>query len=73
MKKMSEFLSENFQCLVVKFLIYLHRRVFIMAAIFYRGDDFSHFTFLNTSPYKKGSSLKENILLRGYSNAFLLE
>ena len=30
MKKISEFLSENFQFLVVKFSIYLNRRVFIM-------------------------------------------
>ena len=29
-KKISEFLSENFQFLVVKFSIYLHRRVFVM-------------------------------------------
>ena len=30
MKKISEFLSESFQFLVVKFLIYLNRRVFVM-------------------------------------------
>ena len=30
MEKMLEFLSENFQFLVVKFSIYLHRRVFVM-------------------------------------------
>ena len=30
MKKISEFLSENFQFLVVKFSIYLKRRVFVM-------------------------------------------
>ena len=30
MKKRSELLSENFQFLVVKFSIYLNRRVFIM-------------------------------------------
>ena len=30
MKKISEFLCENFQFLVVKFSIYLNRRVFIM-------------------------------------------
>ena len=30
MWKISEFLSENFQCLVVKFSIYLNRRVFVM-------------------------------------------
>ena len=30
MKKISEFLSENFQFLVVKFSIYLNRRVFVM-------------------------------------------
>ena len=29
-KKISEFLSENFQFLVVKFSAYLNRRVFIM-------------------------------------------
>ena len=29
-KKMSEFLSENFQFLVVKFSTYLNRRVFVM-------------------------------------------
>ena len=30
MKKISEFLSENFQFLVVKFSKYLNRRVFVM-------------------------------------------
>ena len=30
MKKVSEFLSENFQFLAVKFSIYLNRRVFVM-------------------------------------------
>ena len=30
MKKILEFLSENFQFLVVKFPVYLNRRVFIM-------------------------------------------
>ena len=30
MKKISEFLPENFQFLVVKFSIYLNRRVFVM-------------------------------------------
>ena len=30
MKKISEFLSENFEFLVLKFSIYLNRRVFIM-------------------------------------------
>ena len=30
MKKISEFLSENFQFLVVEFSIYLNRRVFVM-------------------------------------------
>ena len=33
MKKISEFLSENFQVLVVKFSIYLNRRVFVMNGI----------------------------------------
>ena len=32
MKKISEFLSETFQTLVVKFSIYLDRRVFVMSA-----------------------------------------
>ena len=31
-KKTSEFLSENFQFLVVKFSIYLNRRVFVMCS-----------------------------------------
>ena len=31
MKKISDFLSENFQFFVVKFSIYLYRRVFVMA------------------------------------------
>ena len=31
-KKKSDFLSENFQFLVVKFSIYLNRRVFVMKA-----------------------------------------
>ena len=30
MKKILVFLSENFQCLVVKFSIYLNRHVFVM-------------------------------------------
>ena len=30
MKKILEFLSENFQFLVVKFSVYLNRRVFVM-------------------------------------------
>ena len=30
MKKISEFLSENFQFLVVKFSTYMNRRVFVM-------------------------------------------
>ena len=30
MKKISEFLSEKFQFLVVKFSVYLNRRVFVM-------------------------------------------
>ena len=33
MKKKIEFLSENFQFLVVKFSIFLNRRVFIMYTI----------------------------------------
>ena len=33
MKKISEFLSENFQFLVVKFSIYMNRRVFVMVRI----------------------------------------
>ena len=28
--KISEFLSENFQCLVVKFSMYLNKRVFVL-------------------------------------------
>ena len=31
MKNIRFFLSENFQCLEVKFSIYLNRRVFVMA------------------------------------------
>ena len=31
-RKISEFLSENFHFLVVKFLVYLNRRVFVMSA-----------------------------------------
>ena len=33
-KKTTEFLSENFQLLVVKFSIYLNRRVFVMHLFF---------------------------------------
>ena len=33
MKTIQEFLSENFQFLVVKFSIYLNRRVFVMGGI----------------------------------------
>ena len=33
MKKISEFLSENFQFLVVKFSLYLNRHVFVMSKI----------------------------------------
>ena len=32
MKKILEFLSENFQFLVVKFSVYLNRHVFVMAS-----------------------------------------
>ena len=32
MKNIKSFLSENFQFLVVKFSIYLNRRVFVMAS-----------------------------------------
>ena len=32
MKKLLDFLSENFQILVVKFSIYLNRRVFVMVS-----------------------------------------
>ena len=42
-EKISEFLSENFQFLVVKFSIYLNRRVFIMYDPFLYAD-----TFYNT-------------------------
>ena len=35
--KISEFLSENFQFLVVKFSIYLNRRVFVMFTSFQRS------------------------------------
>ena len=35
MKKMSEFLSENFHFLVVKFSVYLNRRVFVMDVLVY--------------------------------------
>ena len=39
MKKISEFLSENFQFLVVKFTIYVNRRVFVMyRMVKYVGD-----------------------------------
>ena len=37
MKRMLEFLSENFQFLVVKFSVYLNRRVFVMKAKWYCG------------------------------------
>ena len=37
----SEFLSENFQFLVVKFSIYLNRRVFVMAAGLFHVLSFS--------------------------------
>ena len=32
--KISEFLSENFQFLIVKFSIYFNRRVFVMKNVF---------------------------------------
>ena len=34
MKKMSEFLSENFHFLVVKFSVYLNRHIFVMTVSF---------------------------------------
>ena len=52
MKNINFFLSENFQFLVVKFSVYLNRRVFVMIILtllysktgVYRGiHDFSHF------------------------------
>ena len=36
-KKISEFLSENFQFLVAKFSIYLNRRVFVMVIVEFSG------------------------------------
>ena len=35
MKKKLDFLSENFQFLVVKFSVYLNRRVFVMTVVYH--------------------------------------
>ena len=37
-EKFSEFLFESFPCLVVNFLIYLNRRVFVMAVCKTKGN-----------------------------------
>ena len=37
-EKISEFLSENFQFLVVKFSVYLNRRIFVMVHFLVGGD-----------------------------------
>ena len=55
MKKILEFLSENFQFLVVKFSVYLNRRVFLMVYIFafYGMPDINRlmtFTWFHESP-----------------------
>ena len=53
MEKILEFLSENFQFLVVKFSIYLNRRVFVM--IFMIVNTNSLTTILPRGPqYKEG-------------------
>ena len=65
MKKISEFLSENFQSLVVKFSIYLNRRVFIMKAEYHAPSLF----FENGMGDKKYSVIPR----RDYVATFLLK
>ena len=48
-KKTSEFLSEEFQFLVVKFSIYLNRRVFIMCHFKGTSVSFTYLTFFISS------------------------
>ena len=47
MKTILEFLSENFQFLVVKFSVYLNRRVFVMHFRLLLHVDFSYFSYFN--------------------------
>ena len=50
-KKKSEFLSENFQFLVVKFSNYLNRRVFVMLVLLYNTSVFCALRIYMTSAY----------------------
>ena len=52
MKKISAFLSENFQFLVVKFSIYLNRRVFVMGMRVPSNDDLVLIPDLFTAIFK---------------------
>ena len=64
MKKISEFLSENFQFLVVKFSIYLNRRVFVMGGSFSSGSTSSNFLLLILIPriHSKKFSLHRHLI-----------
>ena len=46
MKTLSEFLSENFQFLVVKFSIYLNRRIFVMVHLWFHLRRLRYHLFL---------------------------
>ena len=48
--KISEFLSENFQFLLVKFSVYLNRHVFVMYAHIEGPDQFVHPLYLQSGP-----------------------
>ena len=59
MKKISEFLSENFHFLVVKFSVYLNRLVFVM--FFSKCLSYMHFNKIQTK-IKSLPKLNENTL-----------
>ena len=52
MEKILEFLSENFQFLVVKFSIYLNRRVFVMSSQIFNAA--RHQRHMEAAPDKSG-------------------
>ena len=60
--KISEFSSENFQFLVVKFSVYLNRRVFVMHATF----TLSHFNMNKFTEPRAFYSCKSKLLSDAY-------
>ena len=59
MKKISEFLSESFQFMEVKFSVYLNRRVFVMLVSF-GGDRVDRATIHFSAYYKNRNGNAEN-------------